>query len=268
MFEMVGRQCVEPRGELGAAAVAELLGVELDPEAVGLRGLEQPLDLVREEADPFAKAVDAVARPALATAGIISSIASLTNAARSFPGGSAWSASKVPTIAHRLAVAERLGGVEQPHFRARVHAVAGLDLDRRAAAGHQRVEAAAGAVDQLGRRGRLGLGDRRGDPAAGLGDFLIGRAGAAHRMLVGAGAAEHEMGVAIDQARRDPGAAERNDLLRAEAGELGALADADDLAVLDPDRAIGDGPERIAAHRKHGRDMAVDEQAVPHVRFP
>ncbi len=58
MFEMVGGQCVEPRGELGAAAVAQLLGVELDPEAMALRGLEQLLDLMREEADPFAKAVD------------------------------------------------------------------------------------------------------------------------------------------------------------------------------------------------------------------
>ena len=59
-------------------------------------------------------------------------------------------------------------------------------------------------------------------------------------MFVGARAAEDEMRVAVDQARRDPRAAERVDLLRAEAGELGALADANDLAVGDPDRAILD----------------------------
>ena len=36
------------------------------------------------------------------------------------------------------------------------------------------------------------------------------------------------------------------DLLGAKAGELGALADADDLAVGNGDRAIVDQPERIA----------------------
>ena len=87
-------------------------------------------------------------------------------------------------------------------------------------------------------------------------------------MLVGAGAAEDEMGVAVDQAGRDPGAAERDDFLRAEAGELGALADADDLAVGDADRAIVDQAERIAGARLHGRDIAVDEQPVPHATSP
>ena len=65
-------------------------------------------------------------------------------------------------------------------------------------------------------------------------------------MLVGAGAAEHEVGVAVDQARRDPRPAERVDLPGAVAGELGALADTNDLAAVDPDRAVFDQPERIA----------------------
>ena len=145
-----------------------------------------------------------------------------------------------------------------------IEAVAGLDLDRRAAAAHQRVQAAAALVEQLLVGCGRGALDRRGDAAAGLGDLLIARAGAAHRMLVGARAAEDEMGVAVDQARRDPGAAERVDLLRAEAGELGALADADDLAVGDADRAILDQPERIARRCLERRDPAVDEQPVPH----
>ena len=58
-------------------------------------------------------------------------------------------------------------------------------------------------------------------------------------MLVGAGAAEHQMRVAVDQPGRHPGAVERHDFGGAEAGELGALADADDLAVLDADRGVG-----------------------------
>jgi hypothetical protein len=87
-------------------------------------------------------------------------------------------------------------------------------------------------------------------------------------MLVGAVAAEDEMGVTVDQARRHPGAAQRDDLGGLEAGQFGALADADDLAVLDADGGVGDDPERVAAGRDHRRDMAVDQEAVPHARFP
>ena len=87
-------------------------------------------------------------------------------------------------------------------------------------------------------------------------------------MFVGAGAAEDQMGVAVDQARRDPGAAERDDFLGAEARQLGALADADDSPVLNADRAMFDDAQRIARRRLHGRDTAVDEQAVPHAVCP
>ena len=59
-------------------------------------------------------------------------------------------------------------------------------------------------------------------------------------MLGGAGAAEDEMRVAVDQAGRDPGAAERHDFLGAEAGQFGALADAQDAAVLDADGGVAD----------------------------
>ena len=86
-------------------------------------------------------------------------------------------------------------------------------------------------------------------------------------MLVGAVAAEHEVRVAVDQAGRDPGAVEGIDLLCAGAGELGALADANDPAVGDADRAIVDDSERIARPRLERRDPAVDEEAVPHARI-
>ena len=161
--------------------------------------------------------------------------------------------------AHRFVLAELSGDLQQPELALGIEAVARLDLDRRAAAGHQRVQAAAALVEQL----LVGCGggalDRRGDAAAGLGDLLVGRAGAAHRMLVGARAAEDEMGVAVDQARRHPGAAERDHVLRAEARKLSALSDAQDLAVGDRDRAIVDQPERIARRRLERRDPAVDE---------
>ena len=146
---------------------------------------------------------------------------------------------------------------------ARIEAVAGLDLDRRAAAAIKRVKAAAALVDQLFVGGRRGARDGRGDSAAGLRDLLIAGAGAAHRMFVGARAAEDEMRVAVDQARRDPRAAERDDFLGAKAGELGALADADDLAVGDPDRAVLDQPERIARARPRGSRSCSRQAAGP-----
>src|SRR5688572_33103596 len=73
------------------------------------------------------------------------------------------------------------------------------------------------------------------------------------------------MGMAVDQPGGHPGAVESDDLPGAEAGEIGALADADDLAVLDADRAVADDAQGIAGGRVHGRDVAVDQEAVPHV---
>ncbi len=87
-------------------------------------------------------------------------------------------------------------------------------------------------------------------------------------MLVRSGAAEDQMGVAVDQPRGHPGATERDHLARLAAGELGAFAGADDAPVLDADRAVFDESQRIAGGRLHGRDSAVDEEAVPHAPIP
>jgi hypothetical protein len=102
------------------------------------------------------------------------------------------------------------------------------------------------------------------DAPTSLGDLLVARPGAAHRMFVRAGTAKDQMRVAVDQSRSHPGAAERVHLLRSKAGQFGALADADDLAVRDPDGAILDDAQRIAGPLLKGRDVAVDEQPVPH----
>ena len=83
-------------------------------------------------------------------------------------------------------------------------------------------------------------------------------------MFVGAGSREHQMRVAIDQAGRDPRAVQCVDLARAIARELGPLARPHDLAVGNPDRAILDNPQRIAGRFLERRDVAVDEQPVPH----
>ena len=83
-------------------------------------------------------------------------------------------------------------------------------------------------------------------------------------MFVSAGAAKDEVRVAIDQSGRDPGAAKRDDLLDRGSGKLGSTADPNDLAVGNGNRGIFDDPERIAARRKHGADIAVGKQTVPH----
>ena len=154
--------------------------------------------------------------------------------------------------------------LQEPQSRSRIEPVARLDLDGRATAPHQRVEAQAALVEQFVVRCCRRPFDGGSDAPAGFRDLLVARAGAAHRMLVGARAAEDEMCVAVDEARRDPRAAKRDDFLRPKSGELGALADAEDLAVGDRDGAIFDEPERIAGRFLEGRDVAIDEQPVPH----
>jgi hypothetical protein len=80
----------------------------------------------------------------------------------------------------------------------------------------------------------------------------------------GAVAAEHQVGVTVDQARRYPRPFERFDRLRTAAGQLGAAADAQDPPALDRDRAVLDRTERTRLLRVHRRDVAVDQQPVPH----
>src|SRR5699024_9365626 len=129
-------------------------------------------------------------------------------------------------------------------------------------------EADSALLEQL----RVGSGsrllDRGGDAAARLRNLLVGGTRAAHCVLVRAVAAEDEMGVAIYEPGSHPCAVERVDVAGAIPRELGALADADDLAVGDSDRAILDQAERIAARGHERRDIAVDEQPVPHAGVP
>ena len=134
-----------------------------------------------------------------------------------------------------------LASFEQPQFGRRVEAVAGLDLDRRAAAGHQRVEAAAALLEQLVvgcRRGAL-RPSRRCRRRPWRSPHSSRRRGASHARRRGCrrtrGGCGSRSGPGVTQA--PPSAI---DFLGAEAGELGALADADDLAVVDADRAIVD----------------------------
>jgi hypothetical protein len=102
------------------------------------------------------------------------------------------------------------------------------------------VEAPPALLEQFVVRGRVGLRDGGGDPAARLGDFLIARPSPAHRMFVRAGAPEHQMSVTVDQAGGDPCTIERIHGLGSIAGQLRTLPDTHDLAVGNADRPISD----------------------------
>ena len=87
-------------------------------------------------------------------------------------------------------------------------AVAGLDLERGHAFGHQRAARAGGRREQRAVAGRARGGDGRADAAAGARDVLVARALQAQLELARALAAVDQVGVAVDQAGRDQRAAE------------------------------------------------------------
>ncbi len=60
IFEMIGRQRAVGGGELRAAEIGKLLGMQLDGQAERLGLVEDAGDLVRREGDAFAEAVDRV----------------------------------------------------------------------------------------------------------------------------------------------------------------------------------------------------------------
>ncbi len=57
MFEMISRERTMMRGEAGAVQCRELLGMELDGQASGARGVEHAVGLLGGEADPLTEGV-------------------------------------------------------------------------------------------------------------------------------------------------------------------------------------------------------------------
>src|SRR6185369_6131293 len=241
--------------------------MESDRKAMMRGGLEQALDLLWSEGDAFAKCVDAGRNSLLRRCRdeLVDDLADVMRATVALVGGKRVQGKQRRYDPHCRALAELARDLHQAKLVLRIEPVARLDLDRRAAAAHQRPEPATALVKQLLVRSRHGALHRRGNSAAGLRDLLVACTGAAHRVLVRACSAEDEMRVAIDETGRDPRASERNDFLGAKTCELGPLADAHDLAVGDPDCPVLDRAERVTGTGPlEGRDIAVDEQPVPH----
>ncbi len=263
---MVGRQSAILGGKRGAMLVGQLFGVKPYSQAVRRGRLEQAFDLVRGERNGVAISIDDSDLPRLGGGGdqLVDDVAQIMRSAVALGSGDGVKREQGRDDPHCRSIAERVGELEEAQFALYLEAVASFHLDRRATAAHQCVKASARAGQQVFVACSRGFGDGRGDSAAGLGDFLIGRSSAAHRMFVGAIAAEDQMGVTIDQTGRDPGAAKRGNVLGSIAGELGAFADSNHLAVGDSDRSIVDDAQRIARRGFERRDAAIDEQAVPH----
>ena len=147
---MVGRKRPILRGERGPVLVRQLLGVEADAKAVVRCGLEQALDLLRREGDGIAKGVDAggKAGPGRHRDQLFDNLRHIMRATVALVRRQRVQREQGGNDAHRLSFAQLAGELEQPHLVSD-QPIAGLDLDRRAAAVHQGAEAAAALVEKL-----------------------------------------------------------------------------------------------------------------------
>jgi hypothetical protein len=165
---------------------------------------------------------------------------------------------------HRAMLAQRATCTQHLCFVIGAQAVAGLDLHRGHAFGHQRVEPGKRARHQPGFVRVARRPHRRYDPATAAGNLLIGCARQPQFEFMRAVAAVNQVGVAIDQPRRDPAALAGHRLRRVERGRVGPRPGMDDRAVRRGDAPTLDhaqpgarqgrqpcvGPERIAAQDK------------------
>ena len=60
IFQMIGGERAMSRGERGATAIAQLIGMQLHRQAEGAGGIEDPVDLLGREGDSFAEPVDCI----------------------------------------------------------------------------------------------------------------------------------------------------------------------------------------------------------------
>ena len=188
--------------------VAELVGVQLDRQAVALRRFEHALDLLRRETDAFAKAVNRVGQPfggecrqhLVGDAGDVGiGIAVRLRRQR-------MRAKEGAADADRAQLAEAARGAQRLAFGSQRKPVTGLDLDRRQPFGDQRIESRQRLAHEARLVGFAQLAHRGIDAAAGARDLLVAGAAQPQLELMRAVAGVDQMRVAIDQAGRDPAA--------------------------------------------------------------
>ncbi len=198
MLEMVGGEGIVVRGERGAMEVGELLGMELDGQAMGDGGGEDAVGLFGREADALAERVDGIG---MADSGGDDRLADQVDIAigialifgRDGVGGEQGGAD-----VDVACFAEAARGAKHLELVVEGEAIARLDLDRGHTLRDQLIESGQGAGDQLVFARGASRGDGGENAAAGAGDLLIGRAFEPRLELPGAVAGMDEMGVAID----------------------------------------------------------------------
>lgn len=282
VLQMVAAQALVAAGQGGAAAVAQLLGMQLDRQAQGAGAAEQAVDLRGAEGDVLAEAVHRVHQALGLPAGqpvaqgldvVVGPTGELRRQGVGTQGGGAHRHRQPLAHGPRHPQAAGLVGLAQ--------AVAGLDLHRGHAFAQQHPGTAQRGVQQGRIAGVAGGLHGRADAAAGAGNLLVAGTLQAQLEFACPVAAIDQVGVAVDQAGGDDAAAPvvlgvhrqagRQRGGRAHPGD--ALAFGDDGAVGDPAPGavgaqggqVGAAPEGAvgAAHRGgvHGMSSRVSHQA-------
>lgn len=224
VFEVVGGERPEPRRECGSAGVRELVGMELDRQAMRSRR--------RKDAGNFR-----LGEP-LAGHGGENHIANLVDKGGAVPVAREGMGAEIGGD-HRdgAPAAELPRRPQHPELGVAVETVAGLDLDRGHAFREEVVEPGQGQANQRLFTCGAGGADGGEDAAAGRGDLLVGGALKPLLELARAVAREDEMGMAVDQARSDQPAFAVDGLARNDSGrQIGHPGLERDAAIDSADR--------------------------------
>ncbi len=265
IFQMIGRQCVEARGEACPARIGQLIRMQLHAQACTRGGFEERRRFIRREGDVLAEGVDG-RRQAL-----------LRDACEGRPRhlrherlavdirGERMQAQKGSHGADLRFTTGTVRGAEQANFRFCVQAIAGLDFDGGHAFRCEHSQAFNGACCKFVIRRRTRRADCRHDAATGPRDVLVGFSLQAHFELCRPVAGKHQVRVAVDQSRRNP----------AITGVINPVAQVfrpswqithgtgeDDPPLADAQRRVFNSP--VSAHVfAHRGEACIDEETVP-----
>lgn len=252
VFDMVGRQRTVTRRQGRTVLVAQLLGVDLDRQAVLLRGDEHLLGLRSTEGDVLAEHVHRFGQPGGGNGrnhdvadlvDVLLCLAARRDRMRAEEGRHGLDRALAAQLARDLQLFG-LVGQGQP--------VPGFDLQRGDAFGQHGVQAGQAGGEQVGFAGGAGGAHGGDDAAAGTGDVGIAHALQALLELTGAVAGIDQVGVAVDQAGADPAPATVDALGRLQMIGRAGRADMHDAP-------IGRGDDAILDHAQAG---AIDGDQV------
>ena len=175
---MVSAQGPKPRCEGGAAAVAQLVGMQLDPQTQSRRGGEEVGDFFGAKGDGFAKGVDGVGKASLRRRrkNLIGNIGEIGVSVVPIFRRHGMCGEQGCADAHRTHRAKL--SRDPQHFQLIIagEPIAGLDFEGCHAIGQKTVEAREGGGGELSFRSSACGRDRRKYAAARPGDLGIGRA--------------------------------------------------------------------------------------------